>query len=81
MFDHRLVVVPEMLQPTALKGESLTRSFSEHPLFILKHFGPLAHFAYNARALSFLKQKPLSSPATAGVFSTGKGTLGFLSGL
>lgn len=81
MFDHSLVVLPEMLQPTALRAESLTCSFSEHPSFIQKCFGPLAHFAYSTRALSFLKQKPSSSPSTSEVFLTGKGTLGFLSGL
>lgn len=38
MFDHSLVVVSEMLQPTALKAESLTYSFSEHPLFNTEMF-------------------------------------------
>lgn len=33
MFDHSLVVVTELPQPTALKAESLTYSSSEHPSF------------------------------------------------
>lgn len=36
MFDHSLVVLPEMLQPTAFRAESLTCSFSEQPSFIQK---------------------------------------------
>ena len=51
MFDHSLAVLTEMLQPTASRAESLTTSFSEHPSFIQKCFGPLARSAYSARAL------------------------------
>lgn len=61
MFDHSLAVLTEMLQPAASRAESKTTSFSEHPLFIQKCFGPLAGFSYSARALPSLRQKSLQA--------------------
>lgn len=51
MLDHSLAALTEMLQPAASRAESLTASFSEHPSFLQKHFGPFARLAHSARAL------------------------------